>query len=130
GHQVLPETTSKALLEAYEIPVAKPYVARTAEDAAGIARRIGFPVALKVFSAQITHKTDVGGVALDLANEQEVRTTFEQMTQRARELRPDAYVEGVTVQRMVSSPIGHELIVGAKRDPVFGMVLLVGAGGI
>src|SRR5690606_5570551 len=130
GHDVLTESTSKALLEAYEIPVTRTYVARTADDAVEFSKRVGLPVALKVFSAQITHKTDVGGVALNLADEHEVRTAFSLIIQRARKARPDAVVEGVTVQRMVSSPNGHELIVGAKRDPVFGVVLLVGAGGI
>jgi acetyltransferase len=130
GHDVLTESTSKALLEAYEIPVAKTYVARSVDDAVELAHRVGFPVALKVFSAQITHKTDVGGVVLNLVNESEVRAAFDQIIICAKKRRPDANVEGVTVQRMVSAPDGHELIVGAKRDPVFGVVLLVGAGGI
>ncbi len=130
GHDVLTESTSKALLAAYEIPVTKTYVARTAEDAVEFSRRVEFPVALKVFSPQITHKTDVGGVELNLVNETEVRAAFARIVSRAKEHRPDANVEGVTVQRMISSPHGHELIVGAKRDPIFGVVLLVGAGGI
>ena len=79
GHDVLTEGTSKALLEAYEIPVAKPYVARQREDAVQLARRIGYPVALKVFSPQITHKTDVGGVELGLANPAEVAAAFERI---------------------------------------------------
>jgi acetyltransferase len=130
GHDVLTESTSKALLEAYEIPVAKTYVARSADDAVELSQRIGYPVALKVFSAQITHKTDVGGVALNVANEHEVRAAFERIVTGAKANRPDAIVEGVTVQRMVSAPNGYEFIVGAKRDPVFGVVLLVGAGGV
>jgi acetyltransferase len=130
GHDVLTESTSKALLEAYEIPVAKTYVARTEDDAVELAHRVEFPVALKVFSAQITHKTDVGGVVLNLANESEVRAAFNRIITCAQEQRSEANIEGVTVQRMVSAPDGHELIVGAKRDPVFGIVLLVGAGGV
>ena len=130
GHDVLTESTSKALLEAYEIPVAKTFVARTPDDAVALAHRVGFPVALKVFSPQITHKTDVGGVALNLANDEAVLAAFDGIVARARQHLPEANVEGVTVQRMVSAPDGRELIVGAKRDPVFGVVLLVGAGGI
>jgi acetyltransferase len=129
GHDVLTESTSKALLEAYEIPVAKPFVARSADDAAQLAHRIGYPVAMKILSPQITHKTDVGGVALSLGNEQEVRRTFETILATAREKRPEAHLEGVTVQKMIPRAGGHELIVGAKRDQVFGVVLLAGAGG-
>ncbi|MCA9103211.1 MAG: bifunctional acetate--CoA ligase family protein/GNAT family N-acetyltransferase [Pirellulales bacterium] len=130
GHDVLSESTSKALLEAYEIPVAKPYVARNADDAVQLAHRVGFPVAVKIFSPQITHKTDVDGVALGLANDTDVRAAVERIFTTVAERRPDATVEGVTVQRMVASPVGQELIVGAKRDPTFGAVLLVGGGGI
>jgi acetyltransferase len=130
GHDVLTESTSKALLEAYEIPVAKPYVARSADDAVELSDRLGYPVALKVFSPQITHKTDVGGVELNLPSQREVRAAFKRIVSHAKKQRPDANVEGVTVQRMVSAPNAYELIVGAKSDPVFGVVLLVGAGGI
>ncbi|HEX5133237.1 MAG TPA: GNAT family N-acetyltransferase [Candidatus Krumholzibacteria bacterium] len=129
GHDTLSESTSKALLEAYEIPVAKPFAARTPEDAVQFARRVGYPVALKVMSPQITHKTDVDGVALSLANDDRVRDAFERIVTTARARRPDATVEGVTVQKMVTHPTGIELIVGAKRDPVFGAVIMVGAGG-
>jgi acetyltransferase len=129
GRDVLTESTSKALLEAYEIPVAKPYVARSPEDAVEFARRIGYPVVIKVLSPEITHKTDVGGVSLNLTNDAEVQREFRAMVARVQTHRPGAVVEGVTVQKMVTSPVGHELIVGAKRDPVFGAVLLVGSGG-
>lgn len=130
GHEVLTESTSKSLLEAYEIPVSKTYVAWSASDAVLLAERIGYPVVMKVHSQQITHKTDVGGVALDLANEAQVTAAFTRLVERAREARPDARIDGVTVQRMVTAPDGHEWIVGAKRDPAFGAVLLVGAGGV
>lgn len=130
GHEVLTESTSKSLLEAYEIPVAKPYVAWSPHDAVQLAERVGYPVALKIHSPTITHKTDVGGVALNLANESQVTAAFERMVERACAAHPEAGTPGVTVQRMVVSPNGHEWIVGAKRDPTFGMVLLVGAGGV
>ncbi|QDU56757.1 bifunctional acetate--CoA ligase family protein/GNAT family N-acetyltransferase [Aeoliella mucimassa] len=129
GNDTLTESTSKALLESYEIPVAKPYVARTAEDAVSLAERLGYPVVQKILSPEITHKTDVGGVELSLATAEEVTASFNRIVGKAAELRPDAHIEGVTVQKMITSPVGRELIVGARRDAVFGMVLLVGAGG-
>ncbi len=129
ARDVLTESESKAILKAYEIPVVETLVARSADEAARLANGLGYPVALKVFSPQITHKTDVGGVELNLVDERQVRAAYEGIVRRAGERRPDATVEGVTVQRMVSAPGGVELILGAKRDPVFGMVLLVGAGG-
>ncbi len=129
GHDFLSESTSKALLDAYEIPITKPYVARSPEDAVKLADRVGYPVVVKVMSPQITHKTDVGGVALNLTNADEVGAAYERIITSAKESREDAVVEGVTIQRMVIDPSGYELIVGAERDPVFGVVLLVGAGG-
>jgi len=130
GHDILSEGTSKSLLEAYGIPVTKTFVARSKEDAVQYAERVGYPVVLKVFSADITHKTDVGGVELNLATREAVELAFDAIVDRAQTARPDARVEGVTVQKMISLPTGRELIIGAKRDPVFGTVMLVGAGGI
>jgi len=129
GHEVLSENVSKAFLEAYEIPVTKPHPARNADEAAQLARQLGYPVVMKINSPQITHKTDVGGVALNLASDEEVRNTFEAMTARARELRPQAQIRGVTVQKMVTYPNSFELILGTKKDPVFGSVIMVGMGG-
>lgn len=130
GQEILSETVSKALLEAYEIPVTKPVAARTEDEAAEVARRIGYPVVLKVLSPQITHKTDVGGVMLDIKNEEAVRTCFRQIVERAKQACPDADVQGVTVQTMVRSRDGVELILGAKKDATFGAVIMVGTGGI
>ncbi|MEZ6097723.1 MAG: bifunctional acetate--CoA ligase family protein/GNAT family N-acetyltransferase [Pirellulaceae bacterium] len=129
GHDVLSEGMSKALLEAYEIPVTKPQAAHSADDAVRLARRIGYPVAIKILSPDITHKTDVGGVELNVASDEKVTATFERMVDSVRQHKPDARIDGVTVQRMVSAPLGCEMIVGAKRDPVFGTVLMAGAGG-
>ncbi|QDV16065.1 Succinyl-CoA ligase [ADP-forming] subunit alpha [Gimesia panareensis] len=129
GQSTLSEQTSKQLLAAYGIPVNRTEIARSTDEAATLATELGYPVVLKIFSDDITHKTDVGGVELGLSNEQEVREAYEQIMQRVAERRPDARVQGVTVQPMIAEPEGHELIIGAKRDPVFGMVLLVGAGG-
>ncbi len=129
GQDILSESTSKALLEAYEIPVSKTYVARTKDDAVQYADRVGYPVVLKVYSPEITHKTDVGGVELDLTNRKEVELAFDRIIENGQRLCPSANLQGVSVQPMVVNPNGRELIVGAKRDPVFGTVLLVGAGG-
>jgi acetyltransferase len=130
GAEILTESVSKAFLEAYGIPVTKPYLTRTPDQAVEVAKRIGFPVVMKIHSPQITHKTDVGGVILNIANEQAVREAFERLVRRAQEKRPDAQILGCTVQQMVSYPNSFELIIGTKRDPVFGSVILVGMGGV
>jgi acetyltransferase len=127
---MLSEDDSKQLLATYGIPVAMPRAADSADAAVHVAGEIGYPVVLKVHSPQITHKTDVGGVALNLTNEAEVRAAFERITAAARRLRPDAEILGVTVQRMITAVHGVELILGVKRDPVFGPVMLVGYGGV
>ena len=127
---VLSESASKNLLAAYGIPVIRPEDAHTADVAVKLAEKIGYPVVLKVLSPQITHKTDVGGVALNLQTEAEVRAAFDRIVASAKAKRPDADVQGVTVQKMVDTRNGTELIVGAKNDPVFGAILLVGMGGV
>ena len=129
GTDILSENVSKAFLEAYEIPVTRPHLARTAQNAADVAREIGYPVVMKIHSPQITHKTDVGGVMLNLTKDEEVIEAFEKMTARAKEMRPEAQIVGATVQKMVTYPHSFELIMGAKKDPVFGSVIMVGMGG-
>ena len=130
GQAVLTEDESKALLDAYGIPATRTAPAQTPADAVRLAAELGYPVVLKVLSPQITHKTEVDGVALDLSNDDDVRRAFERIVRTARERRPDAEVQGVTVQRMVSFARGMELILGAKTDPVFGPVIMVGQGGV
>ena len=130
GRDILTEDESKELLAAYGIPVVRPEKAATAEEAMAIAEALRYPVVLKVRSPQIVHKTDVGGVVLGLADANAVREAFGRIVSSAKELRPDARIEGVTVQRMVSAPNGVELIVGARKDPTFGPVILLGAGGV
>jgi len=124
------EGASKELLAAYGIPVSVVREAHDADEAARVAGEIGYPVVLKILSPDITHKTDVGGVALDLEDEAAVREAYARILSRARAARPPARVAGVTVQRMLKSEHGCELIVGAKQDPTFGVVILVGLGGI
>ncbi len=130
GATTLSEADSKSWLEAYGIPTVRTLPAATADEAAEIARRIGYPVALKILSPQITHKTDVGGVALDVRNEEGLRTAFAEMLRTVREKQPAAELRGVTVQRMLNLQGGVELIVGVKRDATFGAVMMVGAGGV
>src|SRR5690606_28980065 len=101
-----------------------------ADAAAAAASRIGFPAVLKILSREITHKSDVGGVRLNLGSEQEVREAATSMLERVRRERPDARLDGFTVQPMVHLRHAHECIAGAVVDPVFGPVILFGAGGV
>ncbi|HET9978483.1 MAG TPA: bifunctional acetate--CoA ligase family protein/GNAT family N-acetyltransferase [Burkholderiaceae bacterium] len=130
GREMLSEPEAKALLAACGIAtVATRVVAPDAESAARVAREIGYPVVLKILSPQVSHKSDVGGVALDLANAREVRSAASAMLRRVAAARPDAHVEGFTLQPMVRRPQALELIAGTHVDPVFGPVILFGAGG-
>ena len=128
--KILSEAESKEVLAAYGIPVVRPQPARTVDEAVAAARSQGYPVVLKILSPDITHKTDVGGVALGLHSDDEVRAAFTRMMATVRERRPQARIEGVTVQRMIDTSQGFELLLGAKKDPTFGTVLMVGMGGI
>ena len=130
GPEILSEPNSKALLEAYEIPVALSEPAATDEEAIAAARRMGYPVVLKILSPEITHKSDIGGVALNLRNDEEVSSTFERLVTTARARQPNARIEGVSVQPMISTKDGVELILGSKKDPTFGSVIMVGMGGV
>jgi acetyltransferase len=127
--KILSEAASKALLSAYGIPTTQPMIARTALEAADIAKNIGYPVVMKIHSPDITHKSDVGGVALNIKDEDGVWNTFKSMTKSIKEKMPDARIEGVTLQPMVNVKDAVELILGIKKDPVFGTVLLAGMGG-
>ena len=130
GSDVLSENLSKAFLEAYDIPVTKPWAARSSDEAIELARRVGYPVVMKIHSPDITHKTEVGGVLLNLGTDEAVRRGFDTMTKNAALKRPDARIIGVTVQKMVTYPNSFELILGTKKDPVFGAVIMVGMGGV
>jgi len=129
GRDMLSEPEAKALLAAYGVPVVPTRIARDAEEAVRHAMEIGFPVALKVLSPDITHKSDVGGVALNLASTEEVRLAASGIAQRVAQLRPGARLDGYTVQKMVRRPGAYELIVGATVDSIFGPVVLFGQGG-
>jgi acetyltransferase len=129
NRDVLNEAEAKTFLEYYNLPVVKTKVAQNEDEAASLASQIGYPVVLKILSPQIIHKTDAGGVALDLNNETEVRNAFNRIVKAAKEHDPSAEILGVTVQQMVKKQ-GYEVIIGAKADPLFGPVILFGMGGV
>ena len=129
GRGLLDEREAKAVLAAYGVPVVETRVAAGAEEAARIALGLGFPVALKLLSPDVSHKSDVGGVALDLQTAEAVRQAAADIAARLEKLRPGARLAGFTAQPMVRRPGAHELIVGAATDPIFGPVILFGHGG-
>ncbi|HRA62037.1 MAG TPA: GNAT family N-acetyltransferase, partial [Burkholderiaceae bacterium] len=130
GREILSEPEAKAVLEAYHIPVvATRVVPASPQVAAETAGSIGFPVVLKILSDDISHKSDVGGVALNLADAQAVEQAAQAMLTRVARERPQAQVQGFTVQAMVRMAHGRELIVGTSIDAVFGPVILFGSGG-
>ena len=131
GQQWLSESQVMALLQAYAIPVARSMAVALSEDAAlAAAREIGYPVALKIVSPDITHKSDVGGVQLNLRADTELRQAARAMLDRVTSARPDARITAFTVQAFVQRPHAQELIAGASVDTVFGPVLLFGQGGV
>ena len=127
---ILSEDDSKTLIGDYGISTTQPVPAANAEKAVALAEKQGYPVVLKIHSPDITHKSDVGGVALNLKNADMVRNAFNEMMKTVAERRPDAKLEGATVQKMVNTSEGVEMIVGTKKDDTFGTVMLVGMGGI
>jgi acetyltransferase len=127
--ELLTEPEAKQVLAAYGIPVVETRIATTPLDAAQASQEIGFPVALKILSPDITHKSDVGGVALGLDASDDVWTAAVTMQTRIAKRYPAARLAGFTVQKMVQRPQAHELIIGVSTDPVFGPVILFGRGG-
>ena len=126
---VLSEMESKALLAAFRIPIARTVVARSAHEAMLIAGELGMPVAMKIDSPDITHKSDVNGVRLNVASAQAVQDTWQQIVDEVKRRRPEARINGVTVEPMVRRANGRELMVGVIRDPVFGPAIVFGTGG-
>ncbi|MBM3340609.1 MAG: bifunctional acetate--CoA ligase family protein/GNAT family N-acetyltransferase [Betaproteobacteria bacterium] len=130
GRAWLSEREARRVLAAYRIPVVRTQSAANVDDAVNVAAQIGFPVALKIDSPQVTHKSDVGGVALNLANAEEVRHAAQAMARRLTERAPHATLAGFTVQEMIVRPNAVETIAGAAVDSVFGPVMLFGQGGV
>jgi acetyltransferase len=130
SNALLSEVVSKQLLATYGVTVTMPHPAGSADDAIAITRQIGCPVVLKVHSPQITHKSDVGGVVLGLETEAQVRAAFDKIVAAAQAKHPEAASVGVTVQAMADVKDGVELILGIKKDPAFGTVMMIGMGGV
>jgi acetyltransferase len=127
--KVLSEMESKAVLSAFHIPVARTMVAHSPNEALLIAQQLGFPVAMKVNSPDITHKSDAGGVLLNLNNAHEVRAAYQHIVDNVRHNRPNARMDGISIEPMIVKPNGRELMIGVTSDPVFGPVITFGAGG-
>jgi len=119
---------SFGILTAYDIPVVKTAFAKTEEEAVKAADDIGCPLVMKIISPQISHKSDVGGIRLSLQDADEVRAAYREMMEEIPEKRPDAVLEGVQLQPMLSG--GREVIIGMIRDPTFGPMLMFGLGGV
>jgi acetyltransferase len=126
---ILTEPESKALLNAYGIPVNRTLPAADETEAVVRAEEIGFPVVLKIYSPEITHKTEAGGVMLNIDTPDKVRSAFRTIMDNGRAYNPGASIHGVTIQKMLPSP-DYELIAGVKKDKDFGPVLLFGMGGV
>jgi acetyl coenzyme A synthetase (ADP forming)-like protein len=124
----LSEIEALELFAAYGIPTAPAALAKDASDAAARAAAIGFPLAMKIVSPDIVHKTDVGGVKLDVGSADEARAAFAEIIANVKRAAPDAAITGVLLQKMVTG--GRELIAGITRDPVFGPLVMFGLGGI
>ncbi|MBR9920492.1 MAG: bifunctional acetate--CoA ligase family protein/GNAT family N-acetyltransferase [Bacteroidetes bacterium] len=125
---VLTEDEAKEVLVNYQIPVTRNSIAASADEAAKIAEEIGFPVAMKIASPDITHKTDIGGVVLHVRSAEKVKEEFEGIISRAKAAKPEADIRGVLIEEMVSKK--YELIIGSKKDPIFGPVIVFGMGGV
>jgi acyl-CoA synthetase (NDP forming) len=128
GRALLTEVESKQLLEEAGIPVIPARLATSREQAMALAAEVGFPAVLKVVSEDLPHKSDVGGVQLGLADAAAVGAAYDRIMDSVRVARPDARIEGVSVQRQARP--GTEVIVGMTKDPQFGPVLMFGLGGV
>jgi len=127
---VLTIVESKALLHAFGIPVTQSTECHSANDALVVAESTGFPVAMKINSKEISHKSDVGGIRLNIGNAHAIRSTYQELIDSVRNNYPDAKIEGVTIEPMHTPANGRELFVGVTRDPVFGPAITFGAGGV
>ncbi|OGA03395.1 MAG: GNAT family N-acetyltransferase [Betaproteobacteria bacterium RIFCSPLOWO2_02_FULL_62_17] len=129
GRTLLNEAESKQVLAAFHIPVAQATTAHSVEEALALAAGFGFPVALKIDSPDIIHKSEVNGVRLDLISAEALRNAFEEMLRSVAQERPQARINGISVEPMVKKPNGRELFLGVIRDPVFGPAIAFGLGG-
>jgi acyl-CoA synthetase (NDP forming) len=128
GRTHLTQGESLAMLRAYGVPIADVVAVATEDALEAAATSVGYPVVMKLASADITHKTDVGGVRVDIGNAQELHAAWREMMASVRAAAPNARVDGVVLQRMVTG--GRETIVGISRDPRFGALVMFGLGGV
>jgi len=128
GRNFLFEHEAKELCGLYGLPVTKGKAARSEGEGVEEAKKIGFPVVLKIISPQILHKSDVGGVVLNVQDEQGVREAYRRIMSNVKAKQPDATIEGIFIQEM--APSSTEVIVGATKDPAFGLTIMFGLGGI
>lgn len=129
GRSMLNDIESKAVLRAFHIPINVTIEARTTSEALIAAETVGYPVAIKINSPQIPHKSDVGGVRLNVPTAADVAQAFHDITRRAAEARPDAEIRGVAIETMAKVEDARELVIGVTRDPIFGPAIMFGAGG-
>jgi 4-hydroxybutyryl-CoA synthetase (ADP-forming) len=128
GRQNLLEEEGQEILRAYGLPLPKSALAKTETEAAKIAKKFGYPVVLKIASPQIIHKSDAGGVKVNIQNDKDVRSAFKEIIKNAKKYNKNAVIKGVLVVEMVKG--GKEMIIGSKQEPGFGPVLMLGMGGI
>ncbi|HSM69979.1 MAG TPA: acetate--CoA ligase family protein, partial [Anaerolineales bacterium] len=130
GHPQTPANNASPdeLLAAYDIPTAPIKLARDEDEAVSIASELGYPVVMKIASPDILHKSDIGGVVLDIKDADSLQLAYAQITERAKISKPDAEIAGVHIQRQI--PDGQEVIVGMVRDPQFGALMMFGSGGV
>ncbi len=129
GRAILSEEESKSILSRYGIETTLPRLAKNPGEAAALAEETGYPAVMKVQSEDISHKSDANCVMLNVRDREEAKRKFGEIIRNAGQFNPKARIDGVTVQRMITAK-GHELIIGAKKDPLFGSVILFGMGGI
>lgn len=127
--KVLSEMESKAILRAFRVPVAQTMVASSATEALLLAEQIGFPIAMKVDSPDLIHKSDAGGVRLNIGNAPAVRNAYHDIIETVQKRHPTARINGVSIEPFLARPNGRELMIGVFRDPIFGPVITFGAGG-
>lgn len=127
--KILSEMESKAILRAFRIPVAQTMVARTPTEALLLAEQLGFPVAMKVDSPDLVHKSDAGGVRLNIPNAPAVRNAYHDIIETVQKKHPTARINGVSIEPYLARPHGRELMLGVVRDPIFGPIITFGAGG-
>jgi acyl-CoA synthetase (NDP forming) len=128
GRSILTEFESKRILKQAGIPVVETRLAKTPKEAVSLSQKMGFPVALKITSPDVIHKSDSGGVKLSLNNATQVKKAYDEILKKVSKQYPDAVVHGVSVQKMIRP--GTEVIVGTTQDPQFGPVIMFGLGGI